>query len=567
MKFKDMPYVRKNLEEIKSALKGFTEKFNKAATYEEAKTIFLEVEKLQDNVNTASTLAEVRHTIDTRDKFYDEEVSFWNNAGPEIEEYQQEFKKAMLESPFRADFAKEYGDLMFINAEISQKCFSPEIISDMQKENDLAQAYQNLIASAQIPFMDGIYTLSQMTPFKDDADDEKRLAAWKAEGGWYKEHQEELDDIYDKMVHQRDAIGKKLGYDNFIQLGYYRMGRNCYDKKDVEKFRKAVVDYIVPVAEKIYKKQAERLGKSYPMSYADNNLEFRSGNPRPKGSAEDILKAGKKFYDELSPETSEFFNLMLDNELMDVLSTEGKAGGGYCTGLPDYKVPFIFANFNGTIGDVTVITHEAGHGFADYTNRDRIPSEYRWPSMEGCEVHSMSMEFLAWPWSEDFFGDDKDKFQYSHLASALTFIPYGTMVDHFQHLVYEKPEMTPRERHNIWKELVGIYQPWMKLDGDIPFYSEGEGWQRQLHIYEMPFYYIDYCLAQTVALEIWSMMQEDFDKAWKHYMAYTRQGGSQVFTKLLENANLDSPFDENCLRRVSDAASKWLDDFDSAKLV
>ena len=468
----------------------------------------------------------------------------------------------MLAGKFRPDFEKEYGDLMFINAEIALKTFSPEIIPELQQENELAREYEKLLASAQIPFDGSVYTISQMTPFKTDPDDARRLAAWKAEGQWYKDNQAALDELYDKLVHLRDKMGRKLGYDGYMQLGYYRMGRNCYTKDDVEKFRAAVRKYLVPVADSIYKEQAKRLGKTYPMSFADNALEFRSGNPRPCGSPDDILAQGRKFYDELSPETSEFFRTMLDCELLDVLSKEGKAGGGYCTSLFDYELPFIFANFNGTQGDVEVVTHEAGHAFADWMNRSRIPMEYIWPSMEGCEVHSMSMEFFAWPWAEGFFGADTKKFYYSHLASALTFIPYGTMVDHFQHIVFEKPDMTPAERHAAWKELLGIYMPWMKLDGDIPFYAEGEGWQRQHHIYSMPFYYIDYCLAQTVSLQFWAMIQKDLPDAWKHYMAYTRQGGSRVFTELLANAGLESPFGEECLAGVCSAASEWLSKFD-----
>ena len=303
------------------------------------------------------------------------------------------------------------------------------------------------------------------------------------------------------------------------------------------------------------------------MNAADNALMFRSGNPRPAGDADAILKQGKKFYEELSPETGVFFNKMLDDQLMDVLSTPGKAGGGYCTSLGDYEMPFIFANFNGTQHDVEVVTHEAGHAFAAYMNRDRIPYSYVWPSMEACEVHSMSMEFFAWPWADGFFGADARKFRYSHLAGALTFIPYGTMVDHFQHIVYEHPELTPAQRHEEWKKLAAIYQPWMRLDGEIPFYGAGEYWQRQMHIYQSPFYYIDYCLAQTVSLQFWAMLQKDRADAWSHYMAYTKQGGSRTFTELLENAGLTTPFEESCLRGVSEAAKAWLDSYDLTGIV
>ena len=188
-------------------------------------------------------------------------------------------------------------------------------------------------------------------------------------------NQPEMDRIYDELVHLRDEMGRKLGYDGYTQLGYYRMGRNCYDQNDIAKFREAVRKYVVPAAELVYRQQAERLGKSYPMSFADNELSFRSGNPKPAGNADDILNAGLKFYSELSPETKEFFTSMLEGKMLDVLSTEGKSGGGYCTSVYDYEMPFIFANFNGTQHDVEVVTHEAGHAFEAWLNRKRVPCE------------------------------------------------------------------------------------------------------------------------------------------------------------------------------------------------
>ncbi len=562
MKFSEMPYERPDLDKVKRELGDLTGRLKAAESYEEARAVFLEKEAAERHVDTLVTLASIRNSIDTRDEFYDGEMNFWNAAGPELEEYTKAWTAAMLASPFRKDFAAEYGDLMFVNAEIELKTFAPEIVPQLQRENDLTQEHQKLIASAKVPFEGKTYTLAQMGPFQSDADDARRLAAWKAVGQWYKDNQPELDRIYDELTHLRDEMGRKLGYEGYTPLGYYRMKRNCYTKEDVESFRAAVRKYLVPLADRVFRAQAQRIGVAYPLSYADNALKFRSGNPRPQGTADDIIAQGKKFYDELSPETSEFFQTMLDNDLMDVLATEGKAGGGYCTGIMDYKVPFIFANFNGTQGDVEVVTHEAGHAFACWMNRDRVPGSYVWPGMEACEVHSMSMEFMAWPWTEGFFGPDTKKYLYSHLAGALTFIPYGTLVDHFQHEVYANPDMTPAQRHAVWKELQGQYMPWVRLDGDIPFFADGEAWQRQSHIYGAPFYYIDYCLAQTVALELWALLQKDKKAAWEKYMAYTKQGGSRTFTALLENAGLDTPFDEKCLREVCETASAWLDGFD-----
>jgi len=566
MKFSEMPYSRPDLQAAMDRAAQLTGKLQSAGTYEEARESFLEMDREDKKLTTQSVLANIRHSIDTRDDFYDKEVSFWNGALPKLQEEIQRYNRALLESPFRPQFEEEFGKVVFVNMEIENRSFSPELIPAMQEVNDLVQEYGKLIASAQIPFEGGVYTLSQMTPFKKDRDDALRLAAWKAEGAWFKEHQKDLDRIYDRMVELRDQMGRALGHKDFTELGYDLMNRNCYRSGDVDKFREAVRKYLVPVADSLYRKQAARTGVQYPLSFSDMALEFKSGNPKPVGSTEDILESGQIFYDALSEQTGEFFRMMRENELMDVESREGKEGGGYCNSLPDYGVPFIFANFNGTQGDVEVVTHEAGHAFAAYVNRDRVPSSTVWPSLEGCEVHSMSMEFFAWPWAEQFFGPDTQKYLYSHLMTALTFIPYGTLVDHFQHVVYEKPGMTPAERHGVWKELLGVYMPWVRLDGEIPFYSEGEGWQRQMHIYSDPFYYIDYCLAQTVSLEFWSMIMKDVRAAWQKYMAYTNLGGSDVFTALLKKAGLNSPFDENSLRKVSEEAAKWLEKFDETLL-
>ena len=560
--FKDMPYERPNLDDAKAAYAAATAKLKDAATFEEADAAFLEKDQLDRHYSTLGTLVEIRHSIDTRDEFYDKEATFWNESQPELSALEDAFAEVLLASPFRSQLAEKYGDLMFRQAEQQRRTFSPAIMDDMKRENLLVQDYDKLIASAQIEFEGNTYTLSQLTPYKKSADDATRLAAWKAEGAWYKKQQPELDRLYDELVHVRHTMGTKLGYQNFLPLGYDRMGRLSYTKEDVERFREAVRTYVVPLADRVYRAQAERLGVEYPLSFADEALTFRSGNPTPQGTPEDILNAGSTFYHELSPETDAFFSMMRERGLLDVLSTEGKSAGGYMTTIFDYKVPFIFANFNGTQGDVEVVTHEAGHAFSYFMNTDRVPAELSMPTSEACEVHSMSMEFLAWPWVEKFFGPDARKYRYAHLAGALTFIPYGTMVDHFQHEVYEHPEMTPAERHATWKRLLGTYMPWMRLDGEIPFYADGEGWQRQIHIYEWPFYYIDYCLAQTVALEVWALSQDDFKNAWEHYMAYTRQGGTKPFTDLVVDAGLTSPFDGSCLKDICEHASAWLDSFD-----
>ena len=561
MTFHEIPYVRADLEHWREMTEEYTARFLAAKTFEEADAIYREAVTSDTEYSTMVSLARIRRDIDTRDEFYDAEVAFYNQEMPKLQPAQKAWTQATLDSPFRKALEEKYGAVTFVNAEMAARSFTPELVEDIQQENALKTRYSKLLASAQIPFRGEVCTLSQMTPWKSHPDDAIRLEAWTAEGNWYNEHGAELDEIYDQLVKLRDSMGKKLGFDGYTPLGYLRMKRNCYGTEDVEKFRVAVQKYLVPVAKKLYIAQAKRQGREFPLNFADYGLAFRSGNPRPVGTPEDILAMGDRFYAELSPETDEFWKFMRRHQMMDVESKPGKAGGGYCSRIASMRSPFIFANFNGTSGDVEVVTHEAGHAFAAYLNRDRIPASTIWPSLEGCEVHSMSMEFFAWPWAEGFFGEDARKFRYNHLKGALAFIPYGTMVDHFQHIVYEYPEFSPQERHQVWAELLNLYMPWVK-QGEVPFYGECKGWQRQSHIYSSPFYYIDYCLAQTVALDFWARIQEDPAKAWETYMAYTGLGGTLTFTQLLEKAGLGNPFEEDTLRRVCRAADEYLAAYD-----
>ncbi len=564
-KFNELPYERIPLEKMTADATAVIERFENAETAEQAIAIYHEYDELSSRIYTNASICYIRYSIDTRDEFYAAEREYWSQTMPMMGEVSQRMELAVYNSKFRPELEAEFGSLLFKNTEISLRSFKPEMIPDMQESSRLSTEYGKLKASAQIEFDGEPRTLPQMTLYKVSADDETRRAAWKAEGEWYNEHGEELDRIYDELVKVRTAMARKLGHPNFIPLGYDNMMRNSYTAADVEKFRAAVVKYLVPIATEVKRQQAERIGVSFPMKMSDEALIFRSGNATPCGTADDILAHGKKMYHEMSPETAEFVDFLYDHELMDVLSKPGKEGGGYCSTLMEYGAPFIFANFNGTQGDVEVVTHEAGHAFAAYVARDIRPMELQSPTLESCEIHSMSMEFFAWNWAEGFFGADTAKFKYSHLADALAFIPYGTMVDHFQHIVYENPELTPAERHEKWKELEGIYRPWLDLS-DTPFYEDGRRWQAQSHIYERPFYYIDYCLAQTVALQFWAKMQNDREAAWASYLALVKKAGTETFDGLVASAGLATPFGDTALHEIAIEAKKFLDGFDASAL-
>lgn len=558
MKFNDMEYKRADALEIGKTFEKLTEKIKNAKNEEEVFSALYEQEEISSHFATMANLAYVRHSINTEDEFYDKENDYYDANGPVLQEKSTEFMLALMASPYKTAIEKKYGSLMFKNLEMELKCFSPEIIPLLQKENKLVSDYQKLVASAQIDFKGEKLNISQLGVYKEDSDRETRKQAFEAEGNFYMSHAEELDTIFDNLVKVRTEIAKKLGFNTFTELAYLRRTRNCYTPEMVKKFREQVKNDLVPVVAKIKKEQANSINVDNLKLYDDTTF-YLDGNPKPVGTPEDILAAGKKMYEEMSPEANEFINFMYDNELLDVKAKKGKAVGGYCITFPEYKAPFIFSNFNGTAGDVEVLTHEAGHAFADYTVRNFEIEANKNPTMESCETHSMSMEFFAWPWLELFYKDDTKRAKLTHLKGALIFIPYGCIVDEFQHIVYDNPELTPEQRHEAWAKLEKTYRPYIDMTG-IPFYGDGRGWQRQLHIYHYPFYYIDYCLAQTAALTFRNIMMTDYKDAWERYMKFVNEGGKKTFVELCEVAGIKTPFEDGALKEIATATDNWLEE-------
>ena len=557
MKFSQMPYTRLDIDALKQQLTEVRDALRAAASVEEQIAAIDRLNVISGRVSTMSNLAYIRHTIDTRDEFYDKENDFNDENLPLLRELEQEINAAMLSSPFRPALEEKYGKLIFTNLEIEQRTFKPEMVELIQKENKLTSEYQKLYASAMVEFDGKTMPLPKLRPYKESADRAVRKAATEAEGRFFDAHREELDRLYDELIHVRTAQGRMMGYDNFIPLAYDRLGRNCYDAAKVAAFRDQIAADLVPIVARVKEAQAQRIGLD-KLKFYDDLVLFPDGNPVPQGTADDILAAGLEMYHNLSPETAAFIDHMYDNELLDVLSKDGKAPGGYCTEIYDYHSPFIFSNFNGTSGDVDVLTHEAGHAFAGWRAMQKgIIPQLMSPTMESCECHSMSMEFLTSPFHHLFFGPATRKYEIAHCEESLTFIPYGCMVDEFQHRMYENPDLTPAQRNEVWMELEHKYRPWNDF-ADLPFYGRGAGWQRQLHIYQHPFYYIDYCMAQTVAFQFWMAYLRDRDDAWQRYLAFVDKGGTCTFEELVHGAGLKVPYDPGCMKEVGSAIQRWL---------
>lgn len=548
MKFKDMPYSHIDAEQLRKDFARLERDFDEARSGEEQFRVHERYYELTDHVMTEIVLCQIRHDIDVTDEFYSAEQDYYDQLIPVLQNMNVSYRQKLMDSEFRPYLEEKIGPVAFKNMELAKRSVTPELVPLMQEENGLTTKYNKLLASAKIEWQGETLNLSLMTPYLHSSDRAVRNDAWKKYSAFFVENEEEIEDIYDRLVRNRTEQARKLGYENYLPLGYDRMQRNCYDRSMVASFREQVKRDLVPFAEKLHERRRQRIGVG-KLSYIDEGVYFTNGNPKPQGTPEQILAAGRKMYSELSPETGRFMDFMCENELFDVLGRKTKKTGGYMTFLPDFLSPFIFANFNGTSGDVDVITHECGHAFQGFLAAEDRIREHSDITMETAETHSMSMEFFTEPWMHYFFGERAQEYRDMHFEDSVIFVPYGTMVDEFQDIMYSDPGLTPAQRNSVWRDLERQYKPHLDYE-DNDYYQRGCFWQKQHHIFDLPLYYIDYCIASIDALQYKAWMDRDFPQAWESYLKLCRLSASGFFTDMIREVGLKNPFEDGCIRDI-----------------
>ncbi len=549
MVFSEFEYKRPNIKDFSDKVDVLVAKINNAKAFDEVKDAIYEMNKITKAMMTDLEIGGIRYTLNTNDEFYAQEQDFIDENAPLIDEIGVRFAKAVVDSKFQEEISKEFGKQYIRLSKNTVDRFAPELIPFKQEENKLSSEYQKLVASCNVDFNGEKCNIYGLLKHMQDPDRSIRKLAFEKWAGFFAENEEKLDEIYDKLVHLRDKMGKALGFENFVPLGYMNMGRLDYTPEQVGVFREQVRKYIVPVCAELRERQAKKIGVD-KLKYYDEGFMYTDGNAMPIGDREFLVGCAQKMYNELSEDTGKFFKYMVDTQLLELDTKPGKAVGGYCTFIPDYNSPFIFSNFNGTSADVDVLTHEAGHAFMSYCSaRHNELYDYLFSTNEVNEIHSMSMEFFAHPWMELFFGDAADKYRYAHTADSLEFVPYGVCVDEFQEKVYSNPDLTPKQRKELWHELEQKYLPTRDFDGN-EFMENGGFWQKQSHIFLNPFYYIDYTLASMGAFEFYGKMKKDRNSAWTDYVNLCNAGGSLPYLELLSLANLSNPFEEGSVEKA-----------------
>lgn len=559
MKFSEMSYARPDVDALLTLCAQLAQKVEKAASGEELVELYREQSEAFADYNTAANLANIHYTCDTRDAYWRAEQDFFDENGPAVANASTQISRAFLANPHVDALTAAFGSTCVAGMKNAVLAMDDSCVALQQEYNALVSQYQSIYGGALIDFDGQQLTIPQLGKYKQSTDAAVRRRAYEAEGAYFDDHRTELDEIYTKIVKNLNQQARQMGYTDYSALSYVRMNRIGYGPEEIKAFRDQVAKDVVPQLQKVMELRRRRTEIEHP-TFADLGIVFKDGNPTPIEGYEARMAAARTMYHELSPETAEFIDFMQDNELFDVESRPGKMGGGYMTSLPAYKAPFIFANWNGTSADVDVLTHECGHAFEGYlAERDpNVPADLECPGMESAEIHSMAMEFLTAPWHHLLFGADVDKYALLHAEDSFIFLSYGCMVDEFQHIMYQQPDLTPDQRNAVWLELERKYRPWVDFDG-LPFYSRGAGWQRQLHIYECPFYYIDYCLSTMAALQFFLLSLDDHEDAWQRYLRLVRRAGLASYTELCQTAGLQVPFTQGSIADIARRMTGWIE--------
>ena len=556
-KFCEMQYVRPDGEALLQKIREATMQLRDSGDFETAKTIFWSVQEEATHFETMSSLAYVRNTINTKDAFYEKEMEYLFGIQPRLNVEMKAFHEVLLASAFLADFEKELGELYIQQIKADIRLTDACNVELQVKESMLKQEYSKTAAAPTTQFHGeelNFYGLLKKMQSDDRPIRKEAMEAWAA---LYESISEKLDSIYTELMKLRLQMAENLGFSSYEEMVFLKMGRYTYTPEDLAVFRRQVCEHVVPICEKLFENQRQRLGID-TLHYYDESIVFPDGNAMPIGTTQELLEKAGKMYREISKETGDFFDFMLAYDLFDLETRNGKQQGGYCTTFPDYKAPFIFSNFNGTDADIDVLTHEAGHSFEAYEAMRRIPlTEQTFSTSEVAEIHSMSMEFFTYPWMELFFGEHAEKYRKSHLWDALECVPYMACVDEFQHRVYEEKLFDAMERRKIWSELEKKYMPWRDYDGNA-FLENGGFWMQKQHIFMEPFYYIDYALARFGSLEYYGHMMQDYQSAWEDYYHLCCAGGSRSYPELLKIGNLSSPLEEGTVKKILDSIEEYI---------
>ncbi len=558
-KFSELKFARPDLKVYQDIFEDAIDRVERAESGEDVLQMILELDAITRKADDLVRYVFIRGTMDTKDPFYKEQQQWFDENMIRYDQAVLRFGDAVYNSPHRDYIEEKLGPVYFIGADIQRKTFSDDCIELYQRESELATEYQEIMGSAEAEMMGEKKDLSKLKVLFGHDDRSVRREAFFLYSKLIAQNEKRLEEIWEELIKVRNQIGEKLGYDNFIPIGYLQNQHIDYSPEDIAIFREQVVEEIVPLCEKLFEAQKKRLGIDELMIY-DEKAVFPGGNARSAGDEEYMIEKAREMYHNISQETGEFIDYMLDHELFEYKDRPGKASLGYGTMLLSKKAPFVFTHFDGTIADFQVIAGDLGEAFARYIGARSQPiKEYFSATSDIMEFYALTMCQFAYDYAEDFFGDEADKYRFYNMQEIITLIPFACAVDEFQHICYGNPNITPQERMAEWHKLEQKYMPWRKYDGD-DFMERGGYWYNTPHIFLYPFYYIDYALARVHVLEMKKKYALHPEVTWREYMDLIKQGGRLRYKEMVEKANLTPLFREGAVKEAISYAKEVMEE-------
>lgn len=559
-KLSEIKLPKPSSETIKDLYDDHIDRVKNAECADDVLEVIFENNILVRRVKEQIEIINIRHAMDTLDERYAADQKWADEYSPVFDNLQLSFKEAVYDSPFRDDIESQIGQMYFIKTEVKKKTVSEDIIPLRQREQELIDEYDNILFESKKTVAGKTNSFIDLQELFSHDDRNIRKEAFRAFSEVLSENEDRLEKVWDELVKVRTQIANTLGYDSYVPVGYLERERLDYGREEVAKFRQQVVDEIVPLCNRLYEAQAKRLGIDAVMAY-DENYVFPDGNAKPLGDAEFMMQQVISMLREMSPETDEFITYILDHELIDYKPRPEKAFREFYILLSYRKAPFMFEHFTGSAEDVQYLSEGLGHAFASYRASRKQPlEEYYFPSSEITEINAMSMIQFVNKYADRLFGEDAWKYEFGNLQYFMTFIPFGVAVDEFQHICYDNPNLTPKERTNEWHKLEQKYMPWRKYDDDDEFMKRGGYWYHKFHFFYVPLYYIEYALATVNAMEMYRKYIERPGTAWKEYLELVDVGGSKGYHEILKQANLTPVYEEGAVRNAIGYVKNFLEE-------
>jgi len=465
--------------------------------------------------------------------------------------------KAFLASKHRNALSDRYGTILPDQYELWLEPLNPVNTALGIKTGNLAVEYEKMVAEAIVEVGGEKINLSKARSLWLSPDGKLREEAYRAVGDWFLGSHQKTASIYSAMVSHRHQMGINLGYKNFIPLAYKIRGRMGYGVEDVADFRSLIKKHVVPAFRRVLKERAKLLGQKTIKPW---DLLYDPRVDMPLGSApiDQQLDNAQKVFESLSPVLADHFKNMRRGGLIDLENRPNKQAGAYCTQFSDEERVVVFCNSTGDADDIRVLVHEMGHAFQSWESQKIEAVELQMGSAELAEIYSMGMEFLSLPHSNEFFGTaESKKFTRQKWIDSLYSLCYICVVDEFQHWVYQNPKSKNTARDEKWIEIYTKYLPEVSFSG-IEKYAKTR-WYLQRHIFIAPFYYIDYALAEVIAIQLAMLAAEDPKKTIRKYLALCKVGGTKSFLQTVNYSGLKSPFNAKLIVELVAYANKQLD--------